>query len=410
MAGHADNLADGLNEFSHTLLTTARAIQETRSQVAHFEIELRQVRHERDEAIASMHELERRVQDMQSRMESLKAAIVHEAGLVSQARADTERWKEQCVRSGDASRREVEDWKAQWKRAEEERSRLQARLNEFESPITKSGNAPSTPRLDPNVPTASTMVVRSSSASSKYVTSSRATTVTAAKKNRISNATPSAQTPGAKPKPSATPAAPKRTASGAPVKTRVIRHVQAVVDVPIKEENDEQVQVSSSVPGPASSTVQRSRPATGSATTTPRSKKTQPESNRRESESENDDENDESEGESSDDSEEESEYVDNAMARKRRRPSYPVNRRRGLFHDDDDDDDIDELALGVDEDPAEVYRAREIARKVQQLKNNPSTPATRRTGTTTATPSTAQKRKQRPSEAGSVTASARKRR
>ena len=191
------------------------------------------------------------------------------------------------------------------------------------------------------------MVVRSSSASSKYVTPSRATTATAAKKNRISNTTPSAQTPGAKPKPSATPAAPKRTASGAPVKTRVIRHVQAVMNVPIKEENDEQVQVSSSVPGPASSTVQRSRPAAGSATTTPRSNKTQPESNRRESESEDDDGGDESEeGEPSDDSEEESEYVDNAMARKRRRPSYPVNRRRELFHDDDDD--IDELALGVD--------------------------------------------------------------
>lgn len=95
MAGHADNLADGLNEFSHTLLATvrssslliqhvifliasfpqARAIQETRSQVAHFEAKLRQVRHERDEAIASMHELERRVQDMQSKMESLKAAV-----------------------------------------------------------------------------------------------------------------------------------------------------------------------------------------------------------------------------------------------------------------------------------------------------------------------------------------------
>ena len=95
MAGPAGNLADGLNQFSNTLLTTvrssslliqrvillivsfpqARAIQETHSQVAHFEAELRQVRHERDEAIASMHEFKRRAQDLQSKMDSLKAAV-----------------------------------------------------------------------------------------------------------------------------------------------------------------------------------------------------------------------------------------------------------------------------------------------------------------------------------------------
>ncbi len=48
-----------------------------------------------------------------------------------QLRAESSQWKSQLLRFEDASRREMQDWKDQYQRAEQERQRLSSRVDEL---------------------------------------------------------------------------------------------------------------------------------------------------------------------------------------------------------------------------------------------------------------------------------------
>ena len=50
---------------------------------------------------------------------------------IAQLRDEPQQWKNQLLRFEDASRREIQDWKDQYQRAEIERIRLSARLDEL---------------------------------------------------------------------------------------------------------------------------------------------------------------------------------------------------------------------------------------------------------------------------------------
>lgn len=57
--------------------------------------------------------------------------IKHQTETITQLRAEVQQWKTQLMRLEDSSRQEIEGWKDQHRRAEHERSRLSARIEEL---------------------------------------------------------------------------------------------------------------------------------------------------------------------------------------------------------------------------------------------------------------------------------------
>ena len=57
--------------------------------------------------------------------------IKHQAETIAQLRAEVQQWKTQLARMEESSRLEIDGWKEQHKRAEHERSRLSARVDEL---------------------------------------------------------------------------------------------------------------------------------------------------------------------------------------------------------------------------------------------------------------------------------------
>ncbi len=59
------------------------------------------------------------------------AQIKHQAETIAQLRAEVQQWKTQLNRLEESSRQEIEGWKDQYRRAEHERTRLSARIEEL---------------------------------------------------------------------------------------------------------------------------------------------------------------------------------------------------------------------------------------------------------------------------------------
>ncbi|THH14144.1 hypothetical protein EW146_g6159 [Bondarzewia mesenterica] len=383
-------LADALKSFSHAVTNGMRSYgQETRSQVAQIEGEMRQIRRERDDALAAMHSTKRNEQLWQQEIEKWKVAVdkadianSHQTELIAQLRREAQQWKEQCLRLEETSRQEIKDWKDQFLRVEKERSRLSARLEEVVSePIIKTSDTPFTPKhtnllIDP--PTASTSTKRASTSSAKYVSPTLAQTAAVSRTGGTSTLGSAKKTRSPKPKPqSHTPSILNR----------------AVVEVPVKEEDADEAHdgAEASTSASASGSGRGRRPlgsrrppgTTSVAASRPSNPRMRPNKRiRLDPESAEEDEEEEEE-----ESGDESEYVDETETRRRRRPAHSTNHKRRPV-----DDDEDELMLGTEDDPAEVYGPHLIVPKGRRPKSI--------TNTVGAITSPVQKRKQRPSEAG----------
>ncbi|CDO69992.1 hypothetical protein BN946_scf184973.g2 [Trametes cinnabarina] len=161
--------------------------------------EVAQARAERDDAVKALHEAQLDAKDLAMREEGWRSAlekadmtvcshitlyldilrlrtkqIKHQAETITQLRSEVHQWKTQLTRLEESSRQEIDDWKEQYRRAEHERSRLSARIDELISGqlawnVAAHAYTPYTPRVAyteiPEPSTSSSAPKRASTAS-----------------------------------------------------------------------------------------------------------------------------------------------------------------------------------------------------------------------------------------------------
>ncbi|KAG2112207.1 uncharacterized protein F5147DRAFT_684272 [Suillus discolor] len=256
-------LTDALASLNKAVNIAFTNIQDqTRQEVTQASTEAREARRERDEAIKALHELRLEEQAWkqeagvrQSAVEQAELTIKHHAETIAQLRYESEQWKQQCLRLEDTSRQEATSWKEQFLRVEQERYKLATRVDELieeQLSHTVQTHASITPFKTmlryPNT-TASTSI-SDPSASTRHrfppYTSELPDESISASSSRAPKPISTQQLP--------TPISANRRASGDKSKQYLIRRVQAVIEVPVKEESVEDT-ISDEAPSASSSSA-----------------------------------------------------------------------------------------------------------------------------------------------------------
>ncbi|KAG1745944.1 uncharacterized protein EDB91DRAFT_1236246 [Suillus paluster] len=237
-------LTDALASLNKAVNIAFTSIQDqTRLEVTQASAEAREARRERDEAVKALHELRLEEQAWKQEAGSRKAAVEqaeltvkHHLETITQLRYEAEQWKQQCLRLEDTSRQEATSWKEQFLRVEQERYKLAARVDELieeqlsHTVQTHSSNTPlmtmfrypnaSASISDPSTSTRLRLPPYASELPDESASTSRAPKPISAQ-----------QLP--------TPISENRRATGDKSKQYLIRRVQAVIEVPVKEESVE---------------------------------------------------------------------------------------------------------------------------------------------------------------------------
>ncbi|KAI0789676.1 hypothetical protein C8Q75DRAFT_891770 [Abortiporus biennis] len=263
-------LSDALSVFTKSANNALSAVEDQfKSEIARVKGEANETRRERDEAIQALHaarldekERDRRFDGWKTSLEKSDLTIQHQSETIVQLREEAQQWKNQLLRFEETSRREIQDWKEQYIRAEQERSRLSARIDELVAEqLMMNGHANTQFPRSQKPPS-----VRSNPANfddilpsprksqkSKPVEKERARTEIeqrppprntgrtpkkqpAASSSTVPPKSPAPTRPQSAPRPSVSV---RELQSMAPAAPRVIRRVQAVVEIPVKEEEYE---------------------------------------------------------------------------------------------------------------------------------------------------------------------------
>ncbi|GJE88831.1 hypothetical protein PsYK624_049180 [Phanerochaete sordida] len=261
-------VADAISSLQKAVGTAlASAEDHGKADLARANTEIATLRRDRDEAIKLLHvakveskDWERRGEGWKSSIEKSELTIQHQAETITQLREEALQWKNQLLRFEDASRREIQDWKDQYLRAEQERSRLSARLDQLiaeqletrplnghhdpshytYSPSTAPPKAPKPAARQPRASTSTAAASeRRAKPNSGYTTDRERTYVDGAPRPRTPKDAAPTRTPKARPG-NTTPRASAPRAEPSPplalAQPRLIRRVHAVVEVPVKEE------------------------------------------------------------------------------------------------------------------------------------------------------------------------------
>lgn len=215
-------VAEAFKQFSQATVSALRAYEQgTRARLSQAEDDLRALRRERDDALRDFNASREQAQVWVAEVDKWKSeannAIVvntHQAELVNQLRQEAQQWKDQCLRLEETLRGEIKAWKDQFLRVDAEHTRLlNQQLSAPSSQNTLAAQDDSTPKCVP-VP-----LPGDSSATSS------------ATKRRVS-ASASSSTAHVDNKPAPTKA----------LLPRVVRRVQAFIEVPVKEEEQEDLE------------------------------------------------------------------------------------------------------------------------------------------------------------------------
>ncbi|RDX50347.1 hypothetical protein OH76DRAFT_1402814 [Lentinus brumalis] len=129
------SVSDALANLTKAATVALNVVQGTQERA---QDELARLRDERDDALKALQEAQLDAKDLEVREEGWKAAldksdltIKHQAETIAQLRAEVQQWKTQLNRLEESSRQEIEGWKDQYRRAEHERTRLSARIEEL---------------------------------------------------------------------------------------------------------------------------------------------------------------------------------------------------------------------------------------------------------------------------------------
>ncbi|KAI6099546.1 hypothetical protein EDD16DRAFT_1717817 [Pisolithus croceorrhizus] len=207
----------------------------------------REARRERDEAVKALHACRVEEQAWREEANTWKAAahqaeltIEHHLETIAQLRQEATQWKEQCLRLEETSRLEAVSWKEQFLRVEQERSKLAQRVDDLVSerfsvkPQTSTSTTHATPIMR-HSNTRDLMASTSASIKSKPPSSALQTRQlpralpTPTSENRANARLTAAQATHSR--------GPSGVASAADRQPLLLRRVQAVVEVPIKEES-----------------------------------------------------------------------------------------------------------------------------------------------------------------------------
>ncbi|KAH9049973.1 hypothetical protein EDB84DRAFT_1555914 [Lactarius hengduanensis] len=236
-------VAEAFKQFSQATVSALRAYEQgTRARLSQAEDDLRALRRERDDALrdfnASREQARVWVAEVDKwKSEANKAIVVntHQAELINQLRQEAQQWKDQCLRLEETLRGEIKAWKDQFLRVDAEHTRL---LNQQLSAPSSQVRVPRTPftvrhRLPRRPPQQNTLVPQDDS-TPKCVPAplpGDSSATSSATKRRVS-ASASSSTAHVDNKP-------------APIKAmlpRVVRRVQAFIEVPVKEEEQEDLE------------------------------------------------------------------------------------------------------------------------------------------------------------------------
>nr|VWO94905.1 Membrane fusogenic activity [Ganoderma boninense] len=129
------SVSDALTNLSKAATVALNAVQGAHDQVY---VEAERARAERDDALRALHDAQLDAKDLEGREERWKAAldksdltIKHQSETITQLRSEVQTWKTQLTRLEESSRQEIDGWKEQYLRAEHERARLSARIEEL---------------------------------------------------------------------------------------------------------------------------------------------------------------------------------------------------------------------------------------------------------------------------------------
>ncbi|KAG1855774.1 hypothetical protein C8R48DRAFT_719208 [Suillus tomentosus] len=275
-------LTDALASLNKAVNIAFTNIQDqTRQEVTQASAEAREARRERDEAIKALHELRLEEQAWkqeagvrQSAVEQAELTIKHHIETIAQLRYESEQWKQQCLRLEDTSRQEATSWKEQFLRVEQERYKLATRVDELieeqlsHTVQTHASITPFTTMLRyPNTTASTSLSDPSASARHRFppYTSELPDESISASSSRAPKPIFTQQLP--------TPISANRRAPGDKSKQYLIRRVQAVIEVPVKEESVENT-ISDGAPSASSSSASSS--SSGSAFAVPGSSKLNP--------------------------------------------------------------------------------------------------------------------------------------
>ncbi|KAG2364424.1 hypothetical protein BDR07DRAFT_1482538 [Suillus spraguei] len=269
-------LTDALASLNKAVNIAFTTIQDqTRQEVTQACAEAREARRERDEAIKALHELRLEEQAWkqeagarQSAVEQAELTIKHHAETIAQLRYESEQWKQQCLRLEDTSRQEATSWKEQFLRVEQERYKLASRVDELmeeQLSHTVQTHASITPFTTmfrhPNTTASTSLSDPSASTRHRFppYTSELPDESISTSSSRVPKPISIQQLP--------TPISANRRPPGDKSKQYLIRRVQAVIEVPVKDESVEENTISDEAPYASSSSA--SSPTSGSAYTVP---------------------------------------------------------------------------------------------------------------------------------------------
>ncbi|KAI0304471.1 hypothetical protein B0F90DRAFT_1815794 [Multifurca ochricompacta] len=206
-------IAEAFKQFSQATVSAFRAYEQgTRARLNQVEDDLHALRRERDDALTDLNANKEQTRVWLAEVDKWKAEVdrasavsAHQAELVVQLRQEAQQWKDQCLRLEEILRGEIKSWKDQFLRIDAEHARL---LHQLSAPSSQATLA-HTPRHVPDLAGDSTAIsppTKRASASSFI-----------ARIDRLS------------PRPLEKASLP-----------RVLRRVQAVIEVPVKEEEREE--------------------------------------------------------------------------------------------------------------------------------------------------------------------------
>ncbi|EPQ54596.1 hypothetical protein GLOTRDRAFT_139144 [Gloeophyllum trabeum ATCC 11539] len=288
-------ISEALATFSRSAnlaLSTAASEEATRANAR-----IQELRKERDEAIQKAYDAELEIERWKASLAKAELTISHQTETIAelnrevqQWRDQTQLWQNQCHNLSETSRGEVQDWKEQFLHAERERVKLMDRLDDIirsqelatqRPPRTPHPRTPNpktlypTPHIDGGLPSTSRRVSMPQSAptSSSESTLARGsphesiatrprtakantpgrrrteiasvsipTTNGSAKQKASTQAPSTIRPPRARQETQPLPLSAAHQHSQPPPaqRTHVIRRVQAVVEIPIKEEDDDE--------------------------------------------------------------------------------------------------------------------------------------------------------------------------
>lgn len=228
MSDPSITVAEAFKQFSQVTVSALRAYEHgTRARLTQTEDDLRVLRHERDDSIRDLNACREQSRVWLAEVNRWKAeadsALVvnkHQAELIAQLRQEAQQWKDQCLRLEESLRGEIKSWKDQFLRIDAERTRLldQLQLSSSSSQTTLTAHTPK------HVP----ILAGDSSATSST-----------ARAGKLHSPTKALSFP------------------------RVVRRVQAVIEVPVKVKEEEDDEEATRVDRPDSAVSQPTPTPTG---------------------------------------------------------------------------------------------------------------------------------------------------